>query len=99
LLTYDPLSCGVRGHLDKFGQPGNEVESLRQIARVLRPSGHFLIYQLPQRLTVQEAIARAVKCGNALIPDDSPGVKSGCCSSARAIQSSVCAETTCFPRI
>jgi SAM-dependent methyltransferase len=57
--SYDAvLSCGVLEHVDEFSEPGNEVRSLEEIHRVLRPGGHFFIYQLPQRYTWQEAIIR-----------------------------------------
>jgi SAM-dependent methyltransferase len=52
------LSCGVLEHVDEFSEPGNEKRSLEEIRRVLRPGGHFFIYQLPQRYTWQEAIIR-----------------------------------------
>jgi len=59
------LSCGVLEHVDEFSQPGNEVRSLAEIRRVLKPGGHFLIYQLPQRYTWQEAITRTLHLGYA----------------------------------
>ncbi len=57
------LSCGVLEHVDEYSQPGNELESLREIARVLRPGGLVLIYQLPQRFAWQEALIRRFKLG------------------------------------
>ncbi len=57
------LSCGVLEHVDEFSSPGNELLSLAEIRRVLRPDGHFPIYQLPQRYTWQEAVTRALKLG------------------------------------
>lgn len=59
------LSCGVLEHVDEYSQPGNEVISLEEIHRVLRPGGHFVIYQLPQRFTWQEALVRTLKLGYA----------------------------------
>ena len=59
------LSCGVLEHVDEYSQPGNELKSLREIARVLRPNGHFLIYQLPQRYAWQETIIRCSRLGYA----------------------------------
>lgn len=60
------LSCGVLEHVDECsGVPGSELKSLREIARVLRPSGKFLIYQLPQQLAWQEAVVRRFKLGYA----------------------------------
>ena len=58
------LSCGVLEHVDEYsGQPGNEQKSLREIARVLRPGGLLLIYQLPQKQAWQEALIRRFKLG------------------------------------
>lgn len=57
------LSCGVLEHVDEFSEPGNEVISLREIRRVLKPDGHFLIYQLPQQYTWQEAVTRTLRLG------------------------------------
>lgn len=60
------LSCGVLEHVDECsGVPGNEIISLREIARVLRPNGQFLIYQLPQQWAWQEALVRRLKLGYA----------------------------------
>jgi SAM-dependent methyltransferase len=59
------LSCGVLEHVDEFSAPGNERASLEEIARVLRPGGTFLIYQLPQRYAWQEAIIRRLRLGYA----------------------------------
>ncbi len=58
------LSCGVLEHVDEeSGQPGNELNSLREIARILRPGGQLLIYQLPQKNAWQEALIRRFKLG------------------------------------
>jgi SAM-dependent methyltransferase len=57
------LSCGVLEHVDEGSQSGNEIKSLREIARILRPGGTLLIYQLPQKLAWQEALARKLKLG------------------------------------
>jgi SAM-dependent methyltransferase len=69
-LPFEParfdavLSCGVLEHVDEeSGQPGNERESLREIARILRPHGLLLIYQLPQKNAWQEALIRRFKLG------------------------------------
>lgn len=59
------LSCGVLEHVDEFTVPGNELRSLREILRILRPGGALLIYQLPQRLAWQEALMRKLKLGYA----------------------------------
>lgn len=64
--TFDAvLSSGVLEHVDEHSEPGNERKSLRELARVLRPGGYLLIYQLPQRYAWQEAIIRAWKLGYA----------------------------------
>ncbi|MCU6501051.1 methyltransferase domain-containing protein [Rugamonas sp. A1-17] len=58
------LSCGVLEHVDECsGVAGNELKSLDEIARVLRPAGMLLIYQLPQRASWQEALVRRFKLG------------------------------------
>ncbi len=59
------LSCGVLEHVDEDSQPGNERKSLHEIARVLRPGGVFLIYQLPQRYAWQEWVIRNLRLGYA----------------------------------
>lgn len=58
--TFDAvLSCGVLEHVDEYsGRAGNELLSLGEIFRVLRPGGWFPIYQLPQQHTWQEALVR-----------------------------------------
>jgi SAM-dependent methyltransferase len=64
--TFDAvLSCGVLEHVDEFSAPGNERKSLLEIARILRPGGRVLIYQLPQQLAWQEALIRRFKLGYA----------------------------------
>lgn len=51
--TFDAvLSCGVLEHVV------DEMESLREIERVLKPGGLFFIYQLPQRYAYTEFINR-----------------------------------------
>lgn len=60
------LSCGVLEHVDEYtGVAGNEMKSLREIHRVLRPGGYFPLYQLPQQHTWQEAITRTLGIGYA----------------------------------
>jgi len=59
------LSCGVLEHVDECSQPGNEMKSLREIHRILKPKGKLLIYQLPQVHAWQEAIIRRFKLGYA----------------------------------
>lgn len=59
------LGSGVLEHVDEHSQPGNERESLRELARIIRPGGHLLIYQLPQRYAWQEAVIRTWKLGYA----------------------------------
>jgi SAM-dependent methyltransferase len=57
------LSCGVLEHVDEYTGAGNELKSLREIRRVLKPGGWFPIYQLPQQHTWQEAITRTLSVG------------------------------------
>jgi SAM-dependent methyltransferase len=57
------LSCGVLEHVDEFSAPGNEEKSLREIRRVLRPGGYFLLYYLPQRWSWQEGLTRWLRLG------------------------------------
>ncbi len=57
------LSCGVLEHVDEFSEPGNEIKSLRELHRVLKPGGQLLIYQLPQVHAWQEAMIRRFKLG------------------------------------
>jgi 2-polyprenyl-3-methyl-5-hydroxy-6-metoxy-1,4-benzoquinol methylase len=59
------LGSGVLEHVDEHSQPRNEDASLRELARVIRPGGHLLIYQLPQRYAWQEALIRTWKLGYA----------------------------------
>jgi len=60
------LSCGVLEHVDEYsGEKGNEIRSLQEIHRVLKPGGFFPIYQLPQQHTWQEAIVRRLELGYA----------------------------------
>jgi SAM-dependent methyltransferase len=59
------LSCGVLEHVEEAPACGNEVASLHEIARVLRPGGRLLIYQLPQQFAWMEAIVRRLRLGYA----------------------------------
>jgi ubiquinone/menaquinone biosynthesis C-methylase UbiE len=59
------LSCGALEHVDEFSEKGNERKSLDEIVRVLRKDGIFLIYQLPQKYSWQEAIVRRLRLGYA----------------------------------
>jgi 2-polyprenyl-3-methyl-5-hydroxy-6-metoxy-1,4-benzoquinol methylase len=59
------LGSGVLEHVDEHSEPGNERKSLRELARIIRPGGHLLIYQLPQRYAWQEAVIRTWKLGYA----------------------------------
>jgi SAM-dependent methyltransferase len=49
------VSVGVLEHVRETG--GDEVASLLEIARVLRPGGRFVCYHLPNRYSVIEAIS------------------------------------------
>lgn len=57
------LSCGVLEHVDEFSEAGNELVSLGEIKRILRPAGYFPIYQLPQRYSWTEAFQRRLRLG------------------------------------
>jgi 2-polyprenyl-3-methyl-5-hydroxy-6-metoxy-1,4-benzoquinol methylase len=52
------MSVGVLEHVRESG--GNELASLREIERVLRPGGLFLCYHFPNRYSLIEAITRTV---------------------------------------
>jgi SAM-dependent methyltransferase len=49
------LSVGVLEHVRETG--GDELASLREIARLLKPSGVFICYHLPNRYSYLEALA------------------------------------------
>jgi SAM-dependent methyltransferase len=59
------LGCGVLEHVDEFSKPGNELLSLQEIHRVLKPGGVFFIFQLPQKCSWQESLIRRLKLGYA----------------------------------
>ncbi len=53
--TFDAVfSVGVLEHVREVG--GDELESLREIGRVLRPDGLFFCFHLPNRLSWIEAL-------------------------------------------
>ncbi|MFA5047530.1 MAG: class I SAM-dependent methyltransferase [Patescibacteria group bacterium] len=52
------LSCGVLEHITECG--GDEIESIKEISRILKPSGKFFIYQLPQGLAWQENLVQRI---------------------------------------
>lgn len=54
------ISSGVLEHVGADG-PGDEAAVLRDIARVLRPGGWFVCWNLPNRWSVTEGLARAVR--------------------------------------
>ena len=51
-------SVGVLEHVRDSG--GNELASLREIRRILKPGGHFVCYHLPNRYSLIEAASRRV---------------------------------------
>ena len=57
------LSSGVLEHVAEGRAQGDEVGSMYEIFRVLKPGGFFVIYQLPQRCAWQEAIIRWLRLG------------------------------------
>lgn len=59
------LSCGVLEHVEEPPACGNEVASLHEIGRILKPGGRLLIYQLPQQYAWMEAIVRRLGIGYA----------------------------------
>lgn len=55
--SFDAVaSVGVLEHVRETG--GNELSSLREIRRILRPGGCFLCYHLPNAYSVIETLAR-----------------------------------------
>ncbi|HEX2180345.1 MAG TPA: class I SAM-dependent methyltransferase [Actinomycetota bacterium] len=48
------VSVGVLEHVRETG--GNELASLREIHRILRPGGHFLCFHFPNRLSLMERL-------------------------------------------
>lgn len=50
------VSVGVLEHVRKT--KGTEVDSLREISRILKPYGFFVCYHLPNRFSIIEAIGR-----------------------------------------
>lgn len=50
------MSVGVLEHVRETG--GNELSSLREIARVMRPGGTFICYHFPNEHSLIEAMAR-----------------------------------------
>lgn len=57
--TFDLVtSIGVLEHVREFG--GSEAESLTEIARVLRPGGHFFCFHLPNSSSWIELLSKSV---------------------------------------
>lgn len=50
------MSVGVLEHVRETG--GNELASLREIARVLRPGGTFICFHFPNQFSLIEALSR-----------------------------------------
>lgn len=50
------VSVGVLEHVHEFG--GSEIASMKEIARILKPSGLFICYHLPNRLSWIEYIGK-----------------------------------------
>jgi ubiquinone/menaquinone biosynthesis C-methylase UbiE len=53
------VSIGVLEHVRETG--GNEMESLSEIRRVLKPQGKFICFHLPNKYTWIEAVTRHMK--------------------------------------
>ncbi len=51
-------SVGVLEHVRQTG--GNDDESMKEIARILKPGGIFICYHLPNQYSLIEAIARCI---------------------------------------
>lgn len=52
------LSVGVLEHVRETG--GDELASLKEMKRILKPGGAFICYHLPNRYSYLDAIARAI---------------------------------------
>ena len=52
------VSVGVLEHVRETG--GEELASLQEIRRILKPGGHFLCYHLPNRFSYIEAVAAVI---------------------------------------
>lgn len=60
--TFDTVfSVGVLEHVRETG--GNEVASLREIKRILKPGGKFICYHLPNRYSWIEALTLRIAPG------------------------------------
>lgn len=61
--SFDAVaSVGVLEHVRETG--GDELASLREIRRVLRPGGKFICYHLPNRYSWIDLAARAIRAGH-----------------------------------
>ncbi len=53
------VSVGVLEHVRETG--GNELGSMKEVERILRPGGHFLCFHFPNRLSLMEQLNVALK--------------------------------------
>lgn len=61
--SFDAVaSVGVLEHVRDFG--GDELASLREIRRTLRPRGAFVCYHFPNRHAASEAVSRRLRPGS-----------------------------------
>lgn len=57
--TFDSVvSVGVLEHVKETG--GNEIESMKEIYRILKPGGYFICYHFPNQLSWIESLASII---------------------------------------